>query len=147
MRLLSIVICVGSLSIGCSSSGDAPNGNPGDGSIDLPVPVSEGGAPPCPTSDAGGHAGLGDPCVTDSDCAPGTTWRIPDCAYNTRLCAYQITDGCSAQGHCADIPMPTCASFEIVCGCGAQVRIGCSYQSGYASGPTTGQTACADGGI
>jgi hypothetical protein len=79
----------------------------------------------------------GGDCVTDRDC-PSPSF----------VCAYKIGDGCAAKGHCAPLPMPTCASFTPLCGCdGTQVRAGsCFYESGYASGPTTGATFCPDDG-
>lgn len=79
----------------------------------------------------------GQPCVRNDDC--------PSAAF---VCAFKIADGCAATGHCAPIPMPTCASFTELCGCdGSPVRAGgCFYADGYAGGPTTGASFCADDG-
>jgi hypothetical protein len=87
-------------------------------------------------------------CVRDSDCAQTAT-AAPNGAFGARVCAYKIADGCAATGRCATIPSPTCASFTELCGCdGSPVRAGsCFYADGYAGGPTTGATLCADGGV
>lgn len=79
----------------------------------------------------------GEPCLTDNDC--------PSASF---VCAYKVADGCAAKGHCAPLPMPTCASFTELCGCnGSPVRAGgCFYADGYAGGATTGATFCPDDG-
>jgi hypothetical protein len=91
--------------------------------------------------DAGTPTTEGDPCVKDSDCKSTSSTLL--------LCAYKISDGCGAKGHCAVLPSPTCASFTPLCGCdGSEVRSGsCMYAAGYASGPTTGKQFCSDGGL
>jgi len=105
--------------IGC---GDDHNG--GDAPPDMTTPTVQG-----------------DPCVKDSDCKSTSSTLL--------LCAYKISDGCGAKGHCAVLPSPTCASFTPLCGCdGSEVRSGsCMYAAGYASGPTTGKQFCSDGGL
>jgi hypothetical protein len=115
--------------------------------------TAEGGGRDAST-DSGESADLtsvvGSPCVTDQDCPPGTQYSPPNSAYNMRLCVYSIADGCSAVGHCADLQLPECSHLTPLCGCnGSVVRTGCGYQSGYASGPTTGApaTSCVDGMI
>jgi len=71
-----------------------------------------------------------------------------DCGSAQYLCAFKIADGCSAKGHCAHVATPTCASIVELCGCnGQKVPSGpCYYADGYAGGPTTGATSCADAG-
>jgi hypothetical protein len=82
----------------------------------------------------------GDPCVTNADCKS-----------NQYVCAYKIGD-CAAKGHCAHVAVPTCASVIELCGCDGKPVISgpCNFQSGFASGPTTGTPASmcgSDGGI
>ena len=95
----------------------------------------------------------GGPCVTDSDCPAGSRVDLGNGGFGVVawVCSYKIADGCAAKGQCTQLPSPTCASFEELCGCDGQVvRSGpCFYASGYAGGPTTGAAApaCSDGGI
>ena|GEM_PF-3444153 len=95
-------------------------------------------------------AAPGELCVHDSDCPPGTRFTAPNSAFNMRVCAYKLADGCAAVGHCADLPAKVCASYVPLCGCdGQEVRSGdCMYADGYVGGPTTGAAAsmCRDGG-
>jgi hypothetical protein len=105
---------------------------------------TNGGGPPA--------ADGGQPCVTDTDCPEGGRVDLGNGGLTTTawLCAYKISDGCSAKGICMQIPSPTCASFIELCGCdGKSVRGGaCFYADGYAGGPTTGASylSCVDGG-
>ncbi len=91
------------------------------------------------SADARAGSDGGGPCVRDTDC--------PSNEYG---CGYKIADGCSAIGHCARIPSPTCGAIIILCGCdGSEVRSGaCFYADGFAGGPTTGASSlsCHDGG-
>ena len=101
-------------------------------------------AAPVPNANAravGGVCGAVDagpaPCSKNSDCA------------GVDVCAFTISDGCSAVGTCV-APGPTCASDVVLpaCTCGGKViNVACSagYPTGTASAPVQHSGSC-DGG-
>ena len=68
-------------------------------------------------------------CLKTADCASGS------------MCVFKI-GSCSASGECTPTMPATCGAEERICGCGQTVITGCGYAQGYASGPSTGATAC-----
>jgi hypothetical protein len=80
-----------------------------------------------------GDAG-GGPCNTDADCAAGL------------MCAFKISDGCSAIGACITKPAPgpMCNAYSPACTCsGQEISVICTdYPSGYASAPVAHNGAC-----
>jgi hypothetical protein len=92
-------------------------------------PVAHTGA--CTSGD---DAGGGGSCNTDADCGTG------------KMCAFKISDGCTAVGACITKPPPgpVCAAYSPACTCsGQEINVVCTqYPSGYASTPVAHTGVC-----
>lgn len=80
-------------------------------------------------------ADFGGPCSSGENCGPGYECLFP-------------IGVCPAHGYCVAIPTgPGCGVEESLCGCDgvSNVTTGCGFPSGWASGPTDGQSFCSTG--
>jgi hypothetical protein len=91
----------------------------------------------CGSTEPSGPADSGTgSCGSNGECPSGSA------------CYYAI-GSCDAKGACIENPSseaPLCGAGQSLCGCGAMVSTGCGFPNGYATGPTTGESICADGG-
>jgi hypothetical protein len=97
-------------------------------------PGGLGNPPPdsgTPHTDAGAPGQVVGPCGAGGTCAAGSTCYFP-------------IGSCDAAGECVANPAPgtpECGAIELLCGCGEQAYSGCGFPEGFASAPTTGESA------
>ncbi|MGH7283587.1 MAG: hypothetical protein ACRELY_18835 [Polyangiaceae bacterium] len=87
---------------------------------------------------SGAADGGGAPCVTTSDCVG-----------DQMECAYNMSQGCAAQGYCVSVAgVATCAAYSAGCACdGSEINVACTYPDGTASKPLAHSGNCIDGGF